>query len=144
MAEIWHAPKTWPATDYVVTATDMNEQVRDNIAYLKGVLSGSNLQNVAIHANRLLTHGGMRVHRHPYNNHRHIEARAIHVPRDGGTTNVTFANAFASTPNIVLGRETGASPEFIYITAKSATGFTVQNVRNDTDYWGFWIAEGPD
>ncbi len=156
MAETWHASKDWPATDYVVTPTDMNEQVRDNIAYLKGVLTGSDLQDVTIHANKAFKHGAFFVHRR-VTAAGHIESGSHNfgtlAAGAEGTYAVTFADAYASPPNIaVAGNGTtqdATDPTVLpYAGSITTTGFTlaVKNTGAATrdNVTVSWIADGPD
>jgi len=45
----WNTPKTW-VTNETLLSSDFNEQIRDNLTYLKAVLDGTDLQNVFINA----------------------------------------------------------------------------------------------
>lgn len=58
-----------------------------------------------------------------------------------GTYTITFATAFASTPNIQAVIITGTDTQSVRITAISSTGFTVL-VRNRTDTLGLLPAYG--
>lgn len=94
---VWTVPRDWTNGE-TVTDTLLNTHVRDNLTYLKAVLDGQDLQNVSIHANRLLLHGGKRLVRHPYNAHvkivfDHVNAPDV-APNTEVTLNVTFAEAF--------------------------------------------------
>ena len=137
-AETWTTPKDWVAST-PLPASDLNTHVRDNLTYLKGVLGGSDLQNVAIHANKTLTQGGMRVHRHPSANNRHIEAAAAAMT--GGSLSVTFADAYAIAPIVVAMSNTTYLG--LYLSARSTTGCTIVAAGASTETI-CWIAEGQD
>lgn len=53
MPESWTTPRTWTNGE-TVTEQEMNTHVRDNLLYLKGILTGSNLQEVTLANDRNL------------------------------------------------------------------------------------------
>jgi hypothetical protein len=152
----WTAVRTWVAGE-TVTAALLNTHIRDNIDYLKGIVTGSDLQNVAIHANKTLTQGGMRVQRHPYAYTRHMESGVASLSGSAPTGNclsssVTWTDAFAATPSAVgsVATITGSDGGKVDVMCASAstTGMSLQawNASGTTLTAAtlYWIAEGRD
>jgi hypothetical protein len=137
-SETWTTPQDWTASTPLPAAT-LNTHLRDNLTYLKGVLGGSDLQNVAIHANRTLSQGGMRVHRHPFANHRHIESGSAAMT--AGSLSVTFADAYAVAPAVVA--MSNAINLDLFCSARTTTGCTITASGASTQTI-CWIAEGQD
>ncbi len=137
-SETWTTPKDWVAST-PLPATDLNTHVRDNLTYLKGVLGGSDLQNVAVHANKLLTHGGMRVQRHPFANNRHIESASTAMT--AGSLSVTFTDAYSVAPAVIALSNTDALS--LLLSARNTTGCTITAAGASTQTI-CWIAEGQD
>lgn len=137
-AETWTTPKDWVAST-PLPASDLNTHVRDNLTYIKGVLGGSDLQNVTVHANKLLTQGGLRVERHPYANNRHVESGSTAMT--AGSLSVTFTDAYAVAPAVVA--ISNASNLDLFLSARSTTGCTITAAGASTQVI-CWIAEGQD
>jgi hypothetical protein len=148
-SETWTTPKDWSAGE-VLTSANFNAQVRDNPHYLKGVVSGSDLQDVVVHANRALKHGAQQVMRGASTTKQHVEAGNESFSMSDMTStsrSVSFAKAFSAAPNIALGRRNSGVPGNSYTTSESTTGFTLYvNTGGYGAYTGIipWVALGAD
>jgi len=142
MAETWHTPMDWPATDYVVTPTDMNEQVRDNPEYLKGVLSGSSLQAVTIAAAQVFKYGSLRVLCGGTDERRHICGARLTL--DGsGDISASFATAFASTPFVANSHEGPSdTQDSIRITTCNTTTIAFSMASSHAGEYVHYVAIG--
>jgi hypothetical protein len=137
------ASAIWTAlTDAVsntkLTAARWNTEVRDNLTYIKGVLSGLDLQNVTVHANRVLQWGTLRVLVHPFANKQHIEHGYINVPSNSQGT-VTFTRPFADVPSAVVVCTDGGTALPTYTV--STTQIIIQ-AGSETGGGMRWIAMG--
>jgi len=81
----------------------------------------------------------VRVHRHPYSGHRHIESGSVFIPRVT-TVGITFTRPFTAPPNVTVGVRRSIPIEVI---DPSTTGVTLRNDQSGIDTMAYWIAEGP-
>ncbi len=125
----------------MVTAANMNTYLSDELTYLKAVLDGTDLQNVAVHANKTLSQGGMRVHRHPYANNRHIESGSG-TGTGSQTYSVTFTDAYGTAPRVVATLTSDAGTVVCALSILT-TGCTIKHYGTN-DLSSNWIAEGAD
>lgn len=145
--------RTWVAGE-TVTAALLNTHVRDNTQHVYNAISGVDTQNVAVHANKTLTQGGLRAQRHPYANERHMESGTNnHGSLNAGTNSsgvaITFSNAYASAPSVVVSATGSTYPAESTAAASNVTttGFTL-TARNlasvSQTVVACWQAEGAD
>lgn len=93
-----------------------------------------------------LVYNGMRAHRHPYSNDRHIESGV--ATTSSGVVAVSFTSTFASTPHVTLGIESssGVATHFPAYQSAGTTGVTVLSIGLDGNAAGSinvsWNAEG--
>jgi hypothetical protein len=148
------ASETYSTRDYAtgetITQTIMNTYVRDPLAYLKGVLTNSNLQDVTINAAKSLLHGTQHVLRSASTTKQHIEAGSesfAMADLASTTRSVTFAKAFGSAPLVALGTKDATKPLTVWTSGESTTGFTLNvSTSGYGAYTGVipWIALGAD
>jgi ribosomal protein S5 len=125
-------PRTWVAGE-TVTAALLNTHVRDNLDYLKGVLTDVSNQDVTINAARSLLCGTQQVMRAAAGTKQHVEGGRATISgtvtgNGNGTVGVTFAKAFSATPGITvsINAATGRDPSDFRcnVTSAGTTGFT--------------------
>lgn len=94
-----------------------------------------------------LVYNGMRAHRHPYANDRHVESGS--VTTSGGVAAVSFTSAFSSTPSVVatIVGSAGTSSNFAAIQSASTTGVTLLAINLSSGnasgtFTIHWHAEG--
>lgn len=86
----------------------------------------------------------MRVHRHPYTNHRHIETGQVAIGNAPASVSITFTDAFAATPAVIaMGGSPGGG---LYRSAVSTTGATIGSwtAASMSASTIHWYAEGND
>lgn len=136
-----------------VNDTKLNQQVRDNITYLKGVLTGSNLQNIVCNVAKLLLWGALAVLRAQDATLRHLSCGYVYT--GVLTANVTFESAvtfspaFSSVPVVTFGQSVNSDiPSHVSYGVKASTltttGFTLQvhTAEDNKITTVFWIATG--
>jgi hypothetical protein len=148
-SETYTVPRDWSAGE-TVTAALLNTHIRDILTYIKGVLTGSNLQDVTINAAKSLLHGTQHVLRSASTTKQHVEAGSesfAMADLASTTRSVTFAKAFGSAPLVVLGTKDATKPLTVWTSGESTTGFTLNvSTSGYGAYTGVipWIALGAD
>jgi hypothetical protein len=145
----WAAGRTWVSGE-TVTASQLNEQLRDRPDYTKEVIDGTSKQDVTINAARALLHGTQAVMRGSGSTKQHVEmvsiSKAVGI---GGTEDIsaTWAKAFSSAPKCAIGLTSyhadGCSAMIYSVSTTGCTircraGATAMTVTADI------IALGPD
>jgi hypothetical protein len=125
-SETYTTPADWQDNS-LINAAFCNPQIRDNIAYLKGVLSGSDKQDVVVHANKALKHGALQVMRGPDANKNHMCFGTITSGQSA-----TFTLAFSQNPVIVT---SGTVATDYWAASISTTGFTAQASNAGTSHY---------
>jgi hypothetical protein len=149
------ASETWTnqadfSTGQVVTQTHWHTYIRDCLTYVKGVLTGSNLQDVTINAAKSLLHGTQHVLRSASTTKQHAEGGSESFNVADLTDNyrtVTFAKAFASAPVVTLGAKDAFWPHNVAVTSLTSSGFSLRvNTNGFGAYNGVitWAALGAD
>lgn len=150
---VWTTPMDW-AAGITVLATHLNPHIRDNETYLKGVLTGLDLQDVTVHANKQLLHGALAVMRGADATKRHVEGGSVGSGALGdhafATASVTFVKSFSAGPPIgtsISAASAGTVAETsANALAASTTGFSMQFLTQSAaaTLTATWIAVGAD
>lgn len=145
VTQTWTDPSTGGAID-LGTGDVLTETIYDKILSNLKHIAGASGFSTTLDATRGIQPASGHFMGAAAVNH-HVEGGTVNVTRNAGRTGsaaVTFANAYASAPNVVA-TPGGDNSDGWKVTSISTTGCTINDLSANTDTIAYyWHAEGAD